>query len=77
VIDTTDKSVTFFDGPNVCRLLALRVSQLIEMPLEQIAFATKPLDETALGKAMVLAWTSGDVAYGTVPEKVAARLKFV
>ena len=74
-IDTTEKSVTFTDGPNVCRLLALRVSPLIDVPLDQIAFATKPLEDSRLGRMLVAFWRDGQSAYGTMPAAVQELLK--
>lgn len=56
VVDTTDKSVTFFDGKDVCRLLALRVSPLLNMDFEQIAFELNPLEKSVLGIKLLDLW---------------------
>lgn len=70
VVNTDEKSVTLFDGPNVCRLLALRVSPLLNLSLEQIEFEMKPLDETALGRQVIDAWRNADVGPGELPQAV-------
>jgi hypothetical protein len=66
VIDTEKKTVTFLDGENVCRLLALRVSPLIpDIPLEVVEFYSKPWNESILGRQLIGLWSSGKAAYGT------------
>lgn len=74
VIDNVEKSVTFSDGPNVCRLLALRVSSLIPMPLENIAFVSQHLENSVLGREIVEAWKGGRAPYGQIPSTVQAHL---
>jgi hypothetical protein len=70
VIDTTEKSVTLSDGSDVCRLLALRVSSLIDMSPEQIAFEMKPLGDSVWGREVIGAWQSGAVPFGTLPSAI-------
>lgn len=67
IVNTEEKSVTFFDGDNVCRLLALRVTQLMELPLEQIAFQSGVLEDTLWGQELLKHWTSGETPYGSIP----------
>lgn len=74
VIDTAEKSVTLFDGPNVCRLLALRVASLIPISLDNVAYFTKPLDESALGRVVLKSWKEGTTTYGVVPEEVSSAI---
>lgn len=73
VVNKQDKTVTFSDGENVCRLLALRVSPLMDVSPEQRAFYLRPLDETLLGIELLDAWKSGAVAFGSVPASLAAK----
>jgi hypothetical protein len=76
VVNTLEKSVTFFDSPDVCRLVALRASQLIPtVTPEAIAFAGKRLEESELGVALVNLWRDGEVPFGQVPEKIASALR--
>lgn len=68
VIDTAERSVTFSDGANVCRVLAMRVSPVLDVPLEEIAFAIKPLEDSLLGQQVLEAWRTGAVPFGEVPQ---------
>lgn len=75
-IDTEKNSVTFSDGADVCRLLALRTSSLVdEMSQEQIAFETRYLEDTKLGLEVIDAWRDGAVPYGLLsPDIQKARI---
>jgi hypothetical protein len=67
-ITTKDRSVTFTDGTDVCRLLALRASNLIpEVSLEAVDYFTRPLSETHLGSKVLQAWAEGETLYGQLP----------
>ena len=63
-IDTVEKSITFKDGDHVCRLVALRVQQLIDMPQSERALYTLRLEDSDLGLATIDAWKSGHVPMG-------------
>ncbi|MBX5164804.1 hypothetical protein [Rhizobium sp. NZLR4b] len=68
VINTKEKSVTFLDGPDVCRLLALRVSSLIDdVSLEEIGFAMSPLDQSLLGLKLLELWKENGSFIGLPP----------
>jgi hypothetical protein len=70
-INTVEKSVTFHDGPQVCRLLAARVSSLLKnVGQGQIAFETRPLEESDIGQRLIEAWKSGEVPYGETPQSI-------
>ncbi|MBF2790034.1 MULTISPECIES: hypothetical protein [Enterobacter] len=56
IVDTTENSVTFFDGNDVCRLIALRVSPIIDIDLNKIAFEMKLLDQSTLGLELIELW---------------------
>lgn len=75
VIDTTEKSVTLFDGPNVCRLLALRVSKLLpDVPAEVSQFKARNLDESELGRLLISAWQEGTLPYGVMSDELLYEL---
>lgn len=69
VVDEANRSVTFFDGPGVCRLLALRASNLIEVSDDLITLSSKYLADSNAGSAMIEAWRSGQVLYGSRDEE--------
>lgn len=70
VINETDKTVTFADGKNVCRLLALRVSRNIAMPDEQVAFLHNPLESTLWGQQLISSWRNGEMTSSGVPNEM-------
>lgn len=75
VVDTEKRSVTFLDGPNVCRIIALRASTLIKDVAEKaIAFYGKPLRESDIGSLLLHEWESGNTAYGEIPESLSREL---
>ena len=76
-VDTHEKTVTFLDGPTVCRLLALRASTLISGVSDNaIAFVGKPLDESHFGTQLISAWAKGEVPFGALPAHLATSLDF-
>lgn len=64
VVNEKERTVTFLDGPNVCRLIALRASDLIpDIQLEAIGLESKFLDRAPLGEAVLRSWRKG-VGFG-------------
>jgi hypothetical protein len=77
VVNTNDKSVTFMDGPEVCRLIALRASTLISgISEDAIAFFGKPLEDSAMGRHLIQVWRSGDAKFGQMPRGLTEALQF-
>jgi len=75
VVNREEKSVTFKDGSNVCRLVALRASKINSSMLDQaIAFHGKRLDESEIGLRLLKAWSDDGAFYGTIPDAVSAHL---
>lgn len=75
-VNTKDKSVTFFDGPNVCRLIALRASTLIPDVADQlIAFLAKPLGDSDVGVQLIRAWSHGEALFGAIPANLAGPIR--
>lgn len=75
VVDTAKKSVTFMDGQDVCRLVALRASKINpSVPDNAIAFYGKWLDESEIGMRLIKAWSEGTVSYGLIPDAVSVEL---
>ncbi|MEP4247365.1 hypothetical protein [Tateyamaria sp.] len=70
-VNEDDRTVTFFDGTNVCRLLALRASKVIDLPDDQIAYLNNPLENTIWGQAQIESWKEGDQLAGMMPEDMA------
>ena len=68
VINEEEKTVTFFDAPDVCRLLALRVSRNLNIPDDQIAYFNDRMDETRWGQALIEAWKEGEMPPGEMPK---------
>lgn len=76
-INTAENSITFSDGADVCRLLALRVSPILKnVNPAQIAFETQPLESTLFGQLVLEAWKEGTVPYGQLPPEIVKQRLF-
>lgn len=65
-----EKTVTFSDGEDVCRLLAMRVSQNLDIPEDQVAFLTNLLEDTVLGQSVIKEWEKGTLPPGEYPDEL-------
>ena len=76
-IDKKERSVTFFDDPEVCRLVALRASQVIPTVKDEvIAFTGKRLEESMLGAELIKGWLGGK-SYGQIPDTLASTFRLL
>lgn len=57
------RSVTFEDGENICRVLALRVSPLKTATHPLAAFMNLHLEDTTIGQELIDGWREGNFDY--------------
>ncbi len=69
-VDEKNKTVTFEDGSDVCRLLALRAAKVIDVSDESISMEGKYLDETPAGEALLKAWRDGSLGLNASGEEL-------